>query len=170
MLITDANVGAAHGTRFEHLRRLTMQPGEAHKTLATPEQLWTDLAAMGATRASRIIALGGGWSATSPGSSPPPTSAHPGRAGADHARRPDRLAIGGKTGVDLPSAKNYVGAYHQPEAVHVIPKVLDTLPPAERAAGYAEVVKTASSPEARSGSGSAAARSTTPTPCSAAPG
>jgi shikimate kinase / 3-dehydroquinate synthase len=52
-------------------------------------------------------------------------------------------AYGGKTGVDLPEAKNYVGAYHQPAAVHVLPEVLATLPAAERAAGYAEVVKTA---------------------------
>jgi shikimate kinase/3-dehydroquinate synthase len=52
-------------------------------------------------------------------------------------------AYGGKTGVDLPEAKNYVGAYHQPAAVYVGPQVLSTLPPEERAAGYAEVVKTA---------------------------
>lgn len=143
VLITDANVGAAHGTRFEHLRRLTMQPGEAHKTLATAEQLWTDLAAMGATRASRIIALGGGVVGDVAG-----FVASTYQRGIPVVQVPTTLvaqidsAIGGKTGVDLPSAKNYVGAYHQPEAVHVIPKVLDTLPPAERAAGYAEVVKT----------------------------
>jgi shikimate kinase/3-dehydroquinate synthase len=52
-------------------------------------------------------------------------------------------AYGGKTGVDLPAAKNYVGAYHQPAGVLVDPGVLGTLPAAERAAGYAEVVKTA---------------------------
>jgi shikimate kinase/3-dehydroquinate synthase len=52
-------------------------------------------------------------------------------------------AYGGKTGVDLPEAKNYVGAYHQPAGVLVDPGVLETLPAAERAAGYAEVVKTA---------------------------
>src|SRR5437588_4098656 len=52
-------------------------------------------------------------------------------------------AYGGKTGVDLPEAKNYAGAYHQPAAVVVDPAVLGTLPPAELAAGYAEVVKTA---------------------------
>jgi shikimate kinase/3-dehydroquinate synthase len=52
-------------------------------------------------------------------------------------------AYGGKTGVDLPQAKNYVGAYHQPAAVHVVPSTLETLPGRERAAGYAEVVKTA---------------------------
>jgi shikimate kinase/3-dehydroquinate synthase len=52
-------------------------------------------------------------------------------------------AYGGKTGVDLPEGKNYIGAYHQPSAVLVDPSVLATLPAAELAAGYAEVVKTA---------------------------
>jgi shikimate kinase/3-dehydroquinate synthase len=52
-------------------------------------------------------------------------------------------AYGGKTGVDLPEGKNYAGAYHQPSAVLVDPTTLETLPGAERAAGYAEVVKTA---------------------------
>jgi shikimate kinase / 3-dehydroquinate synthase len=52
-------------------------------------------------------------------------------------------AFGGKTGIDLPQAKNYVGAYHQPAAVHVVPATLRTLPARERGAGYAEVVKTA---------------------------
>jgi len=52
-------------------------------------------------------------------------------------------AYGGKTGVDLPEGKNYAGAYRQPAAVLVDPATLDTLPAEERAAGYAEVVKTA---------------------------
>jgi shikimate kinase/3-dehydroquinate synthase len=52
-------------------------------------------------------------------------------------------AYGGKTGVDLPQAKNYVGAYHQPAAVVVDPDTLDTLPAAELAAGWVEVLKTA---------------------------
>jgi shikimate kinase/3-dehydroquinate synthase len=52
-------------------------------------------------------------------------------------------AYGGKTGVDLPEGKNYAGAYHHPSAVIVDPDTLATLPEAELAAGYAEVVKTA---------------------------
>ena len=40
-------------------------------------------------------------------------------------------AYGGKTGVDLERAKNYVGAYHQPQAVLVDPDLLATLPAAE---------------------------------------
>lgn len=52
-------------------------------------------------------------------------------------------AFGGKTGVDLPEAKNYVGVYHQPSAVIVDPDVLSSLPAAELAAGWVEVLKTA---------------------------
>jgi shikimate kinase/3-dehydroquinate synthase len=52
-------------------------------------------------------------------------------------------AYGGKTGVDLPEAKNYVGAYHLPIAVLADPSTLQTLPPEELAAGFVEVVKTA---------------------------
>ena len=37
-------------------------------------------------------------------------------------------AYGGKTGVDLPEGKNYVGAYHQPAAVLADPATLATLP------------------------------------------
>jgi shikimate kinase/3-dehydroquinate synthase len=52
-------------------------------------------------------------------------------------------AYGGKTGVDLPEGKNYAGAYHQPSAVLVDPATMATLPQAELAAGWAEVIKTA---------------------------
>jgi shikimate kinase/3-dehydroquinate synthase len=52
-------------------------------------------------------------------------------------------AYGGKTGVDLPAAKNYVGAYHHPAGVLVDPDTLETLPSRELAAGYVEVLKTA---------------------------
>ena len=51
-------------------------------------------------------------------------------------------AYGGKTGVDLPEAKNYVGAYHLPAAVLADTAMLATLPPSELAAGFVEVVKT----------------------------
>jgi shikimate kinase/3-dehydroquinate synthase len=52
-------------------------------------------------------------------------------------------AYGGKTGVDLPEGKNYVGAYHQPRAVLADPRTLESLPAEELAAGWAEVIKTA---------------------------
>ena len=51
-------------------------------------------------------------------------------------------AYGGKTGVDLPEAKNYAGAYHMPSAVLADPRTLATLPAEELAAGFVEVLKT----------------------------
>jgi 3-dehydroquinate synthase len=50
-------------------------------------------------------------------------------------------SIGGKTGVDTPSGKNLVGAFHQPSAVLVDPTTLATLPAAHLRAGVAEVLK-----------------------------
>ena len=52
-------------------------------------------------------------------------------------------AIGGKTGIDLPEAKNSVGAFRQPAAVVVDTAFLDTLPERELRAGLQEVVKIA---------------------------
>ena len=50
-------------------------------------------------------------------------------------------AVGGKTGVDAPSGKNLIGAFHQPEAVIADAAVLKTLPDGEMGSGLAECVK-----------------------------
>ena len=50
--------------------------------------------------------------------------------------------IGGKTAIDLPGAKNAVGAFHWPARVVCDPSLLTTLPDDERRNGLAEVVKT----------------------------
>ncbi|MFL5365273.1 MAG: 3-dehydroquinate synthase family protein [Myxococcales bacterium] len=51
--------------------------------------------------------------------------------------------LGGKTGANLRSGKNLVGAFHQPHAVVCDPNALSTLPPRELWSGLAEVVKCA---------------------------
>jgi 3-dehydroquinate synthetase len=51
--------------------------------------------------------------------------------------------LGGKTGANLRSGKNLVGAFHQPRLVVCDPNVLATLPPRERWSGLAEIVKCA---------------------------
>ncbi len=50
-------------------------------------------------------------------------------------------SVGGKTGVNHPSGKNLIGAFHQPLAVIADVDVLDSLPKRELVAGLAEVIK-----------------------------
>jgi shikimate kinase/3-dehydroquinate synthase len=143
--VTDEQVAAAVGhTGPPAAARLVLPPGEATKTLATAERAWRWLVAQGATRGDHVRAVGGGVVGDLAG-----FVAATYQRGIPVVQVPTTLvaqvdsALGGKTGVDLPEAKNYVGAYHQPAAVLADPATLATLPAAERAAGYAEVVKTA---------------------------
>ena len=50
-------------------------------------------------------------------------------------------SVGGKVGVNLPRAKNIVGAFHQPVGVWIDTQSLDSLPARELRCGLAEVVK-----------------------------
>ena len=50
-------------------------------------------------------------------------------------------SVGGKTGINSEHGKNLVGVFHQPQLVLADTEVLDTLPPREFRAGYAEVAK-----------------------------
>ena len=119
-------------------------PGEQSKTVAHAEIVWTELARAGMTRQDVVVALGGGVVGDLAG-----FCAATYQRGVRYVQVPTTLvaqvdsAYGGKTGVDLVEAKNYVGAFHQPSAVLADTGTLATLPPAELAAGYAEVVKTA---------------------------
>jgi shikimate kinase/3-dehydroquinate synthase len=119
-------------------------PGEQSKTIAHAEIVWTELVRAGMTRADVVVALGGGVVGDLAG-----FCAATYQRGVRYVQAPTTLvaqvdsAYGGKTGVDLPEAKNYVGAYHQPSAVIADTDTLKTLPPEEIAAGYAEVLKTA---------------------------
>jgi shikimate kinase / 3-dehydroquinate synthase len=143
--VTDETVAGVHGELLGGAAGvIAIPPGEAHKTLATAERVWHALVAEGATRADHVVAVGGGVVGDLAG-----FCAATYQRGIPVVHVPTTVvaqvdsAYGGKTGVDLPEAKNYVGAYHQPAAVLVDPSVLATLPSEEAAAGYAEVVKTA---------------------------
>ncbi|HXD67904.1 MAG TPA: 3-dehydroquinate synthase family protein [Solirubrobacteraceae bacterium] len=144
-LVTDYNAGRLYASGLEPLDgRVTIMPGEQSKTIAHAEIVWTELARAGMTRADVVVALGGGVIGDLAG-----FCAATYQRGVRVVQVPTTLvaqvdsALGGKTGVDLPEAKNYVGAYHQPQAVIADTDALATLPAEELAAGYAEVVKTA---------------------------
>lgn len=143
--ITDDQVGPRYADRLGELATIIEIPaGEQHKTLASAERAWIALGERGMTQSDHIVALGGGVVGDLAG-----FVAATYQRGVPVVQVPTTLvaqvdsAYGGKTGVDLPQAKNYVGAYHQPSAVVADVDTLQTLPPEELAAGYAEVLKTA---------------------------
>lgn len=118
--------------------------GERSKTLREAERVLAELTEAGARRDDALVAIGGGVVGDLAG-----FCAAVYQRGIPVVQVPTTLvgqvdaAIGGKTGVDLPAAKNYVGAFHQPAAVLSDPGALRSLPAEELAAGFAEVVKTA---------------------------
>ena len=140
--VSDENVAPLH--RVEADWSWEIPPGESEKTLGRAEAVLRGMASAGVARDDLVGAVGGGVVGDLAG-----FCAAVYQRGIRHVQAPTTLvaqvdsAYGGKTGVDLPEGKNYAGAYHQPSAVMVDPAALDTLPAAERAAGYAEVVKTA---------------------------
>jgi shikimate kinase/3-dehydroquinate synthase len=144
-LVSDETVSAIYAQRLGEVQAtIAIEPGERHKTLASAQRVWSELAGAGMTRSDHLVALGGGVVGDLAG-----FCAATYQRGVPIVHVPTTLvaqvdsAYGGKTGVDLPDAKNYVGAYHQPAAVLVDPDALSTLPAAELAAGWVEVLKTA---------------------------
>ena len=117
--------------------------GETAKTMETARRILELMAESGVTREDHVVALGGGVVGDIAG-----LCAHLYQRGLPIVHLPTTLvaqvdsAYGGKTGVDLPQGKNYAGAYHLPAAVLADTSILASLPPAELAAGFVEVVKT----------------------------
>jgi 3-dehydroquinate synthase len=149
LLVSDGNVpGIARRARASlqeagfRVISASVPPGEASKTLAQVERLSRLAAEAGLRRADAVAALGGGVVGDLAG-----FVAASYQRGVRLLHLPTTLlamvdsSIGGKTGVDLPEGKNYVGAIWQPDMVLVDPDVLAGLPARELACGFAEVVK-----------------------------
>lgn len=121
---------------------LTFPPGESHKTRATWAALTDQLLDARFGRDSVVVALGGGVTGDLAG-----FVAATFMRGIPLVQAPTTLlamidaAIGGKTGVDTPAGKNLVGAFHQPSLVIADPRLLATLPAAQRREGLAEAIK-----------------------------
>jgi shikimate kinase/3-dehydroquinate synthase len=142
-LIADRDVLRVVGRPVEPFVTVRLPPGEAAKTVAVARQAWTRLADLGLERGDVVVALGGGAATDLAG-----FVAATYQRGVPWMAVPSSLvgmvdaAIGGKTGIDLPAAKNYVGAFHPAEWVVADPGLLETLPVREWACGFAEVIKT----------------------------
>jgi shikimate kinase / 3-dehydroquinate synthase len=143
--VTDTTVSGLYAGAVQPLAGLVeVEPGERAKTMAVVERVLRELAQLGMSRADHVVALGGGVAGDLAG-----FCAATYQRGVNVVQVPTTLvaqvdsAYGGKTGIDLPESKNYVGAYHLPSAVLADSATLATLARDELAAGFVEVVKTA---------------------------
>jgi hypothetical protein len=141
-LAADSVVAGIHGMDAQLALggRLSTRHEVAGKSAADLEKLWRSLRL---DRRGMLVALGGGTTTDLAG-----FAAATYMRGVDWVPVPTSLvgqvdaAIGGKTAIDLPEAKNLVGAFHWPVRTVVDPALLATLPEDERLNGMAEVVKT----------------------------
>jgi 3-dehydroquinate synthase len=135
----EALAAGLSGVSYEVLR---LPGGEDQKRLAPVEALAEQMVARGGDRSSLVVAFGGGIVNDMGG-----FLAAIFMRGIPVIQVPTTLlaqvdaSIGGKTGVNLVSGKNLVGAFHQPLAVLIDPALLDTLPDREFRAGLWEIVK-----------------------------
>ncbi len=139
VVITDATVARLYKLRFE---RILIPKGEAAKQLSVAEKVWHQMLELGCDRQSLVIGLGGGSVCDLAG-----FVASCYMRGIRYVQIPTTLlamcdaAIGGKTGVNLATWKNYIGSIHQPEFIIADPECLKTLPRREFWAGVAEIIK-----------------------------
>jgi shikimate kinase/3-dehydroquinate synthase len=141
-LVADRHLSGIYGADVQLAlgARLASTHEVAGKTSADLDALWRSL---GLDRGGTVVALGGGTTTDLAG-----FAAATYMRGIDWVAVPTSLvgqvdaAIGGKTAIDLPEAKNLAGAFHWPVRTVVDPALLSTLPEEERRNGLAEVVKT----------------------------
>jgi 3-dehydroquinate synthase len=150
LIVTDSNVDRHCGAACEEklralgleVRRVAVPAGESSKSLARLQDLYERAVEAGLDRGALVVALGGGMVGDLAG-----FMAATYLRGVRFVQLPTTLlamvdsSVGGKTGVNLPSGKNLVGAFYQPIEVVADLTTLRTLPDREYLSGLAEVVK-----------------------------
>jgi 3-dehydroquinate synthase len=142
IVVTDEHVAAAQLAKLGPVAAIVLPPGEATKSWSGLERLCDRLLALEIERGEHIVALGGGVIGDLAG-----FAAAILKRGIGFVQIPTSLlaqvdsSVGGKTAINVAAGKNLIGAFHQPSFVLIDPDVLDTLPPRELRAGYAEIVK-----------------------------
>jgi 3-dehydroquinate synthase len=121
-----------------------MPEGERYKSFRILEKAVTFLSENRFERDDLVLALGGGVVGDLAG-----FSAAIYLRGLPLAQVPTTLlsqidsSVGGKTGINLPTGKNLVGAFHQPSSVFIDTETLRSLPSRELVSGFCEMVKQA---------------------------
>ena len=149
-LISDSNVLPLYSTPLLngleasgfHPHIIEIPPGEASKSLGMLERIYYRLAEAEFDRDSVILALGGGVVGDLAG-----FAAATYLRGLPLIQVPTSMvaqvdsALGGKTAVNLRTAKNLVGAFYQPRLVIADVGMLKSLPEREFREGLSEVIK-----------------------------
>src|ERR1700735_2640153 len=149
-IVTDRNIELNHLDTVEETlaesaiaaSQIILAPGEGSKSFRVFEQVCEAIIAARIERGDLVVALGGGVIGDLAG-----FAAAAARRGIDYVQVPTTLlaqvdsSVGGKTAIDSGHGKNLIGAFHQPILVLADTALLDTLPPREFRAGYAELVK-----------------------------
>ncbi|GEO69850.1 3-dehydroquinate synthase [Levilactobacillus acidifarinae] len=151
-IVTDTNVGPLYAQQVRErltaagfrVTVLTVPAGESSKSWAQVMRLIDALSAAQLTRSDGVLALGGGVVGDLAG-----FVAAIYLRGIAFAQVPTSLlaqvdsSVGGKTAIDLPTGKNLVGSFYQPDVVLIDPQTLTTLPPRMLVEGYGEILKCA---------------------------
>jgi len=149
-IVTDENVASLHLEALQtglasaqiESEAIVLPSGERTKCWSMLERTVESLLDFKIERDDMLIAFGGGVIGDLAG-----FAASILRRGIRFIQIPTSLlaqvdsSVGGKTGINSPSGKNLIGAFHQPSLVLADIDVLDTLSGREFLAGYGEVVK-----------------------------
>ena len=149
-IITDSNVMNPYGRQAQRALEkagiaahvFIVPGGENSKSFAAAQGIYDWLAGLRAERGHAIVAVGGGVVGDLAG-----FVAATYLRGVPFVQAPTSMAamvdasIGGKTAVNLPQAKNMVGAFYQPRGVFCDVQALSTLGKRELAEGWAEAIK-----------------------------
>ncbi len=148
MIVTNETVGPLYEKQLRQaltgydVDTVTLPDGEAYKNWETLNLIFDALLEKRHSRATTIIALGGGVVGDMAG-----FAAASYQRGVDFIQVPTTLlsqvdsSVGGKTAINHPLGKNMIGAFYQPKAVIIDTLSLQTLPEREVSAGLAEVIK-----------------------------
>jgi 3-dehydroquinate synthase len=149
-IITDSNVLELYGGKLDlclggqglNSKLFSFPAGEKNKNMDTVNKLLNQLGKAKYNRDSLVIALGGGVVGDTAG-----LVASLINRGVAYVQIPTTTiaqadsAVGGKTGVDLPSGKNLAGVIRQPQRVYVDVETLRTLDSRNYRSGLVESVK-----------------------------
>jgi len=150
LLVTDSTVNGLYGETAEQslaaagysTTRYVFPGGEQSKNMETYISILGALADANLSRSDVLIALGGGVTGDVAG-----FAAATWLRGIKFAQIPTTLlamvdsSVGGKTAIDMPTGKNLVGAFYQPDIVICDTSTLNTLPRDILTDGFAEIIK-----------------------------